>query len=146
MRRQDVVNFETARFHIDTGPASLFARVRFKVGARRQLRLHAEHFQDRAGLRDAPIEDMRAFDAAKWRLRTAEVRTDTGKFVNSAWHRRIDGRDWWIVIGLHDTVMTVIDTRKHGLGLDIVTAGPLYEMVDCVNRGLMERECDGADS
>jgi hypothetical protein len=70
----------------------------------------------------------------------AEVRTDTGKFVNSAWTRVIDGRRWWVVIGRHDTVETVIDTDKRGLGEAVVTGGELYDRVEWVNRKLMAAE------
>jgi hypothetical protein len=59
--------------------------------------------------RDAPLDTLAAFDAGEWDLVTAEVRADTGKFVNSAWTREIDGRRWWVVIGLQDTIETVID-------------------------------------
>ena len=65
------------------------------------------------------------------------MRADTGKFVNSAWTRQIDGRLWWVVIGLNETIETLIDTGKRGLGESIVTAGELYERVEQVNRELM---------
>lgn len=128
----------TARFHIDTGPPSLFERVQFKMVGRRQLKLHAGHLRSQAEFRRAPIQQMEEFDSAEWQLRTVEVRKDSGKFVNSAWSRKIVGRDWWIVIGLGDTIMTVIDTDKYGLGPDVVTRGPLYDKVERINRELME--------
>ena len=71
---------------------------------------------------------------------TVEARTDTGKFVNSAWVREIGGRRWWVVIGLHDTVETVIETDKRGLGEATVTAGELFDRVEHVNRELMTAE------
>jgi hypothetical protein len=132
--------FQKARFHVATGPRSLFDRVRFKMKGRRKLRLHAPHLANRASERDSPLESIAAFDADEWELVTVEVRTDTGKFVNSAWTREIEGRRWWIVIGLHDTVETVIDTDKRGLGDSIATTGELFDRVERVNRELMVQD------
>jgi hypothetical protein len=42
----------------------------------------------------------------------AAVRTDTCKFVSSAWRRVVEGRGWWIVIGLHDTIETVFESKE----------------------------------
>lgn len=129
--------FQKARFHAATGPQSLFDRVRFKMRGRRTLRIHAPHLIGRAAERDAPLDTIAAFDADEWQLVTAEVRADTGRFVNSAWTREIDGQQWWVVIGLHDTVETVIDTDKRGPGDSVVTGGELYDRVERVNRELM---------
>jgi len=41
------------------------------------------------------------------------------------------------VIGFLDTIETVIDTDKRGLGDSIVTCGELYERVKRVNQELM---------
>jgi hypothetical protein len=90
---------------------------------KRTLKLHAAHLVVRAGERDAPLDVIAAFDSEEWTLVTVEVRTDTGKFVNSAWAREIDGRRWWVVIGFQDTVETVIGTDKRGFGEATVTAG-----------------------
>lgn len=132
--------FHKARFHAATGPQSLFDRVRFKMGGKRTLKVHAPHLAGRAAERAAPLDAIAAFDAAEWELATVEVRADTGRFVNSAWTREIDGRRWWVVIGLHDTVETVIETDKRGLGESVVTAGELYDRVERVNRELMLRD------
>ncbi len=134
--------FEKARFHVSTGPESLFDRVRFKMKVKRTLRVHASHLATRATERNAPLAVIAAFDSCEWELVTVEVRTDTGKFVNSAWKREIDGQWWWVVIGLGDTIETVIDTEKRGLGESIVTTGNLYELVERVNRDLMIAEND----
>jgi hypothetical protein len=91
----------------------------------------------RAVSRAPPLAALAAFDADEWELLTAEVREDTGRFVNSAWTREINGRRWWVEIGLEDTIETVIDTDKRGLGESVVTGGELYERVERVNRGLM---------
>jgi hypothetical protein len=94
----------------------------------------------RAAERDAPLALIAEFDSAEWELITAEVRTDTGRFVNSAWVREFNGRRWWVVVGLHDTIETVIETCKFGLGDSVVTTGELYDRVDRVNRELMASE------
>jgi len=79
------------------------------------------------------LEKLKRFDQDEWELKTAEVRTDKGLFVNSGWPVEIDGREWWIVIGYEDKIVTVIETDKEGLGPDIVTEGELYNEVKRVN-------------
>jgi hypothetical protein len=73
---------------------------------------------------------------------TAEVRTDKGKFVNTAWSVDIDGEEWWVVIGFEATMKTVIRASpgKLGLGDDIVRSGELYDFVARVNTQLMADE------
>ena len=134
--------FKAARFHASTGPASLFERVWFVMRAKKNLKVHAEHLLERTAARDAPLELLRTFDPDKWELMTVEVRTDTGKFVNSAWRVRAGDRLWWIVVGLHDAIETVIevDEWKRGRGKAVVTGGDLYEFVAQVNHGLMLRD------
>ena len=78
------IKFEKARVHVSSRPALLFERVRFKMGTRRELKLHATHFNLRADKRDAPYRELRDFDPEVWALVSAEVRIDTGKFVNPA--------------------------------------------------------------
>lgn len=128
--------------NVQGDPQSLFARVRFKMRGKRTLRGHASHLATRAAERGAPLAEIAAFDASEWELVTVEVRADTGKFVNSGWKREINGRWWWVVVGLGDTIKTVIDTDKHGLGESIVTTGSLYDLVEKVNRELMRAEGD----
>jgi hypothetical protein len=131
--------FETERFHIETGPESLFRRVRH-VMEKTELKLHAEHFQQRAEERDAPVEQLRKFDPADWELLIAEVRRDTGKFVSSGWLRDVEGQGWLVVIGLKDTVVTAYPSGGGKLGDEIVRGGMLYELVSSVNQKLMEEE------
>lgn len=133
------VDLETERFHVETGPENLFRRVR-SVMQETELKLHADHFQQRADERDAPIGEMQPFQPGDWQLRTAEVRTDTGKFVSTGWYQDIDGQGWWIVIGLHDTVVTVFPSDKQGLGDEIVRGGMLYAFVQSVNRKLLQEK------
>lgn len=132
--------FQTARFHISTGPATLFSRVRFKMNEKKKLHLNSAHFNDRAYERDAPVERLETFDPSTWNLVIAEVRADTGKFVSTAWKVDVNGMIWWVVIGLNDTVKTIYPTnnRKSGTGGDIVTKGNVYDFVDGVNSKLMD--------
>ncbi|MFC6618400.1 hypothetical protein [Deinococcus radiophilus] len=139
MARQGT-RFEKARFHIATGPASLFERVRFKMQGRRQLKWHAQHLRERSAERQAPLEKLANFDTATWELLTAEVRADTGKFVNSCWAVTVGGERWLVVIGFGDTVETVFRSTKQGLGEGIVRSGPLYDRVAAVNSALMAAE------
>ena len=131
--------FVTARFHAWTGPPELFERVRFKMLDVRVLKTHARHVQDRAYERDAPLDTLQNFEPDRWRLMTAEVRTDKGKFVNSTWSVDVDSQEWWVVIGFGATMKTVIRAarRKLALGADIVRSGELYDFVASVNRQLM---------
>jgi hypothetical protein len=67
------------------------------------------------------------------------VRTDTGKWVKSTWRVRADGRDWWVVAGLGNALVTVIDVDpwRRGRGRGVVVEGPLYAKVAAVNTKLM---------
>jgi hypothetical protein len=138
--------FRVARFHVSTGPSALFERVRFKMRDVRDLKTHPRHVQDRAYERDAPLHRLQTFDPDRWRLMTAEVRTDKGKFVNTAWSVDIDGEEWWVVIGFEATMKTVIRASpgKRGLGDGILRSGELYDFVARVNTQLMADEA--ADS
>ena len=131
--------FPVARFHASTGPPELFERVRFKMRDVRALKTHARHVEERGYERDAPLDQLQNFDPNYWRLMTAEVRTDKGKFVNTAWSVDINGQEWWVVIGFDATMKTVIRAArgKQALGAEIVRSGDLYEFVASVNRQLM---------
>src|SRR4051794_18035110 len=125
------LRFPTARFHILTGPTSLFSRVQFKMNEKRKLHLNSDHFNERRYERDAPVERLDTFDPFTWTVVIAEVRSDTGKFVSTAWEVNVDGVTWWVVIGLNDTIKTIYPTnnRKSGTGSDIIRSGDLYELV-----------------
>lgn len=131
--------FQTARFHVDSGPDSLFTRVRYILGEPAQLKSHGAHVTERLRQRGATLEMLTRFDPENWQLVSAEVRTDTGKWVKSTWQVRTDERIWWVVIGLGNALVTVIDVdpRRRGMGEDVVTGGPLYARVDTVNAELM---------
>src|SRR5688572_24487815 len=126
--------FVVARFHVLSGPRELFDRVRFKMRKVGVLKTHARHLQERGFERGAPLHRLQEFDSDRWRLMTAEVRTDKGKFVNSAWSVDVDGQEWWVVIGLDSTIETVFraDRGKLALGPDIVRSGKFYDFVASV--------------
>lgn len=137
-----MAKLEYRRFHIKTGPASLFERIRFKFDAPRTLKLHGEHFRSRASERFIPVHEIESFDPREWDLVLAEVRADTGKFVKSVWRKQIESHTWWIVIAFNDTVQTAYtsDDNSQKFGPDVITSGTMFEFVDKVNRELMEAE------
>ena len=140
MRMSTSPRFQVARFHKLTGPQSLFERVRFIMSKSNELKTHGIHFQERSLERNVPESDVRTFDAMKWELMDAEVRSDTGKFVSSTWRKRIDGHYLWVIIGLAHTVKTVMWDKEALPSRSIVTEGPLYVFVEDVNSKLMEAE------
>ena len=129
------------RFHTDTGPAALFQRVQQVFDAPRRLKLHGSHLAERAAERSAPVADIEHFDPHQWELVLVEARSDTGKFVSTTWRRSVGDREWWIVIGFHDTVRTIYaaSSGKRGLGPDVVTDGELWQRVASVNQRLVEQ-------
>jgi hypothetical protein len=129
------------RFHIDTGPAALFQRVQQVFDAPRRLKLHGSHLAERAAERAAAIADIEHFYPQLWELVLVEARTDTGKFVSTTWRRSVGDREWWVVIGFHDTVRTIYaaSSGKRGLGPGVVTDGELWQRVALVNQRLVEQ-------
>jgi hypothetical protein len=131
--------FHTARFHVDIGPASLFKRVAQVLSQPKLLNVHADHFHDRAFERNAPADALRKFDPATWRLVTVDVRTDTGKFVSTAWEVEVNGENWWVTIGLGDTITTVFRVNnKSGQGSAQLPDSFIYRFVEKVNKNLLQ--------
>lgn len=137
--------FETARFHNLTGPESLFRRVKFKFKDVTILRPHGDHYNKRLIERDAPVKSVTKFDINNWRLVNVEVRTDTGKFVNTAWEFEAENKIWRVVIGFESTILTIIQIKgfSNYTGSNIVKNGELYDFVEQVNNELMEAEGKG---
>lgn len=131
--------YDKARFHIAFGPPSLFERVRFKMKDVHKLFLHGTHYRKRVLERNVPPDVLDAlldFDADSWELKTAEVRVDRGKFVNSTWEKVIDGHHYQVTIGMGNYVKTIVDKTTSGMD-KCVRAGSLYEFVEQVNAELM---------
>lgn len=126
--------FQTARFHIRTGPDSLFERIHSVLNEPTELQIDPDHVQKRLEERSAPADKLKDFNPDEWELKTAEVRKDKCLFVNTAWSCTVDDRNWWVVIGYNDTIITVIETNKDGFGEQIVTSGELYDKVEKINR------------
>lgn len=93
--------FDTAPFHVATGPEALFARVRHVLREPAGLTARGPYVTERLERQGAPVEALLAFDPAYWEPVLAEVRTDTGKWVKATWRVRVAGQDWWAVIGFH---------------------------------------------
>jgi hypothetical protein len=125
------------RFHVDSGPASLFERVRQVFDGPVRLKVHGRHLAERTAGVDAPLAELDSFDPAAWQLMTVEARQDTGRFVTTAWRRKIDGTTWWVVIGYGNTVRTLFRKPNRGRGPEIVTEGPIFDLVDRVNAALV---------
>lgn len=87
--------WNVARFHVEFGPDSLFERIRFKMRSVTELKLHGTHFRLRESERRIPrevIEALENFKSDLWNVVSAEVRTDSGKFVSSTWCRNFGGK------------------------------------------------------
>ena len=128
-----------AWFHIDFGPEALFERVHYKMDPVKTVGTHAHRFTERAAQRRIPqevLDRVEDFGTAEWELVACEVRTDTGKFVNSTWETVFDGQRYWLTIGLGNVAETII--QKSGEDKEgVVNEGDLYDHVRAVDRGLM---------
>lgn len=131
--------FEKARFHIDSGPASLFERIHCKMDSATTLNLSAKHFLNRCNERKIPVEivqKLQNFNVHEWTLVVGEVRVDTGKFVNSTWEYLYRKEKYWLTIGFGNVVETIV--KKKSSGKDkIIESGSIYEFVAAVNEKLL---------
>ncbi len=126
------------RFHVETGPGELFARVRQKLLAPRHLGM-TPHAAEQAIQRGAPTEQILRFDPQDWELVLAETRRDNGKWQTATWRRTIAGCEWWITVGLNNVILTLYAASdgKRALGNSVIRNGPAYEHVREVNRKLL---------
>jgi len=75
------------------------------------LYLDGEHFNDRLSEKNVPavaFDHIKEFNANEWTLKTAEVRTDKGKFVNSSWEFTYDNERYWITVGVGNYITTIV--------------------------------------
>lgn len=137
MYKQD---YKRVRFHIEFGPASLFERVRYKMKDVTILYMDGRHFRKRVCERNIPdvvISKLLKFDANVWKLKTASVREDRGKFVDSTWEVEINGVRYWVTIGMGNYIRTIVAKETSGIE-KCIREGEYYDFVDQVNKDLME--------
>ena len=139
--------FERARFHIQTGPTSLFERVKVVMSDVSNVRVDGKHFQVRVRERKIPqvvVDKIASFDVNEWDLITAEVRVDKGKFVASSWGCQHNGCYYVVVIGLGNLAETIYDVTDVNskllpkrLKYCIERHSEFYDFVEEVNRDLI---------
>lgn len=91
----------------DSGPPSLYTRVRQVLSAPRLLAIKPERLASLARTWPMTQEEMEQvvhFDSADWTLFKVEVRLDTGKFICSTWYRWIGEKCFFVDIGFGDKI------------------------------------------
>ena len=134
--------FQTSRFHVKFGPQSLFDRVKFKMKDVQALKENSAHYSQRVSERNIPDyikSRLKNFNMNEWKLVMAEVRNDTFKFVNSTWEIAYNGESYWVVVGLHNTVMTIFKSYGYE-NRNAIREGSIYESIEKVNKELMDNE------
>lgn len=137
-----VVYGDKARFHVEVGPPALFERVQFKMKNVHRLYIDGKHYNKRKSERNIPeevIEKILRFDSAEWALKTAEVRPDRGKFMNSTWEVVCDGKPYWVTIGIGNYIITIVQRNSSGMD-SCIRNGDFYDFVESVNRKLMDED------
>ena len=137
-------SYKRIRFHVEFGPPSLFERVRFKMKDVTTLYMDGVHFQTRASERNIPDDIMARllqFDINEWRVVTASVREDRGKFVDSTWEIVIDGVRYWVTIGMGTFITTIVIKETSGVE-NCIRSGEYYDFVEQVNRKLMDGDLE----
>ena len=138
----EVVYGQKFRFHVDFGPESLFERGRFKTRDVHKLYMDGRHFNKRKSERSIPEEvlgKLQVFDINERILKTAEVRPDRGKFMNSTWEINCNEKQYWVTIGVGNYIITIVQKRSSGIDL-CVRDGQFYDFVRRVNQKLMDDE------
>lgn len=137
-------NYKRVRFHVEFGPSSLFERVRYKMRDVTTLYMDGVHFPTRASERNIPYEVMSRllqFDINKWKVVTASVREDRGKFVDSTWEIVIYGVRYWVTIGMGTFIKTIVIKETSGVE-SCIRSGEYYDFVEKVNRKLMDEDLE----
>ncbi len=134
--------YKRVRFHIEFGPQSLFERVKFKMKNVSRLYMDGAHLQTRIKERNISediLKQLKEFNINEWKLVTASVDRDSGKFVDSTWEILIDNTRYWITIGMGTYVKTIVIKETSGID-KCVQSGEYYDFADEVNKKLMEKE------
>ena len=134
--------YKRVRFHIEFGPQSLFERVKLKMKNVSRLYMDGAHLQTRIKERNISediLKQLKEFNINEWKLVTASVDRDSGKFVDSTWEILIDNTRYWITIGMGTYVKTIVIKETSGID-KCVQSGEYYDFVDEVNKKLMEKE------
>ena len=109
-RRSD--QYKRAFFYMDpkrpdSGPSSLYKRVRQVFSAPRLLAITSERLANIAKTWPITTEEMNQvvhFNSSEWTLFAVEVRLDTGKFICSTWCKCIGEKCFFVDIGFGDKV------------------------------------------
>ena len=102
------------------------------------------HFQTRASERNIPDDVMSRllqFDINEWKVVTASVREDRGKFVDSTWEIVIDGVRYWVTIGMGTFIKTIVIKETSGVE-NCIRSGKYYDFVEKVNRKLIDEDLE----
>ena len=135
------VRIQESRFHVDTGPTSLFERVLFKFSDVESLSLQVQNFKknDTMNTPDEIYDALVCFDRSKLNLIMAETRNDSGKFISSTWSIQTTDGTYWVEIGFNNSIKSIIKpTRKQNP--EVIKSGNMFNFVSEVNDKLMKRE------
>lgn len=106
------MKYEIARFwvdpdHPDSGPQSLFVRVRQVFSAPRRLAINPGRLANIAKTWPMTPEEMATiqdFYPEDWTLYAVAVRMDTGKFIESTWRRQIGYKYFFADVEYGDSI------------------------------------------
>ena len=101
-----------------------------KLQPKKTMRVYLREFQKR-------FYEVRCFDINEWTPKTAEVRPDRGKFLNSTWEVVCNGKAYWVTIGVGNYIITIVQRNSSGKDL-CIRGGNYYNFVEDVNRRLMD--------
>ena len=153
MKKTPSQKFRVCRFYVESGPPSLFARVKYIMDAKTNIKVDRPHFVCRVRERRIPAQVVRLvnnFEARRWEVISAEVRADTGKFISSTWGRIYAKRYYVVTIGIGDIAETIYESEppsiwspRRRMRAPVKGKNParqIYDFVEKINRNLMESD------